>query len=148
MTVPTYVFPLIGVPVAGFGLWKLLHRKPHVQTLTVGDDDGNTATVAVPATDDDPQASVSSVPPTSDDVSQVVTEDSVPPNVVAEPDGRGGYVHRHHRRRYVPPPIVPGMIPLAPQVQTPYGVAPFSIRSPQDVQYGLNALGYGPLKID
>jgi peptidoglycan hydrolase-like protein with peptidoglycan-binding domain len=148
MTVPTYVFPLIGVPVAGFGLWKLLHRKPHVQSLTVGDDDGNTATVAVPANDDDPQASVSSVPPTSDDVSQVVTEDDVPPNVVAEPDGRGGYVHRHHRRRYIPPPITPGLIPLAPQVQTPYGVAPFAIRSPQDVQYGLNALGYGPLKVD
>ena len=148
MTVPTYVFPLIGVPVAGFGLWKLLHRKPHVQTLTVGDDDGNTATVAVPATDDDPQASVSSVPPTSDDVSQVVTEDDVPPNVVAVPDGQGGYVHRHHRRRYIPPPITPGLIPYAPQVQTPYGVAPFAIRSPQDVQYGLNALGYGPLKVD
>ena len=148
MTVPTYVFPLIGVPVAGFGLWKLLHRKPHVQTLTVGDDDGNTATVAVPATDDDPQASVSVVPPTSDDVSQVVDDSDVPPNVVVEPDGQGGMVRRHHRRRYIAPPITPGLIPYAPQVQTPYGVTPFAIRSPQDVQYGLNALGYGPLKVD
>lgn len=148
MAVPTYVFPLIGVPVAGFGLWKLLHRKPHVQHLTVGDDDGNTATVAVPVTDDDAQTSVSSVPPTSDDVSQVVTDTDVPDNVVAEPDGAGGYVHRRHRRRYIAPPITPGLIPYAPQVQTPYGVAPFAIRTPHDVQYGLNALGYGPLKVD
>lgn len=148
MTVPTYVFPLIGVPVAGFGLWKFFHRKPHVQTLTVGDDSGNTATVAVPVSDDDPQASASVVPPTSDDVSQVVDDSDVPPNVVVEPDGQGGMVRRHHRRRYIAPPITPGLIPYAPQVQTPYGVAPFAIRSPQDVQYGLNALGYGPLKVD
>jgi len=148
MPVPTYVFPLIGVPVAGFGLWKLLHRKHHVQTLTVGDDDGNSATVAVPVTDDDAQTSQSVVPPTSDDVSQVVSDSDVPDNVVAEPDGRGGYVHRRHRRRYIAPPITPGLIPYAPQVQTPYGVTPFAIRSPQDVQYGLNALGYGPLKVD
>lgn len=148
MTIPTYVFPLVGVPVAGFGLWKFFHRKPHVQSLTVGDDSGNTATVAVPVSDDDPQASASVVPPTSDDVSQVVDDSDVPPNVVVEPDGQGGMVRRHHRRRYIAPPITPGLIPYAPQVQTPYGVAPFAIRSPQDVQYGLNALGYGPLKVD
>lgn len=148
MAVPTYVFPLIGVPVVGFGLWKLLHRKHHVQTLTVGDDDGNSATVAVPTTDDDPQMSQSVVPPTSDDVSQVVSDSDVPDNVVVEPDGQGGMVRRRHRRRFIAPPITPGLIPYAPQVQTPYGVTPFSIRSPQDVQYGLNALGYGPLKVD
>lgn len=146
--IPTFVPYVAGAGLAGFGLWKFLHRKPHVQSMTVGDDAGNTATVSVPATDDDPQMSASVTPPTSDDVSQVVTDSDVADNVVAEPDGRGGYVHRRHRRRFIPPPITPGLIPYAPQIATPYGVAPLTIRSPYDVQYGLNALGYGPLKVD
>jgi len=149
-SIPTFIPVVAGAGIAGFGLWKLLkgHKHPHTQSVTVGDDSGNQATVTVPVTDDAPQVSTSSVPPTSDDVSQVVTEDDVSDNVVLEPDGRGGYVRRHHRRRYVPPPIVPGELPFAPQIRTPYGVAPFSIRSRWDVQHGLNALGYGPLTVD
>jgi peptidoglycan hydrolase-like protein with peptidoglycan-binding domain len=144
--------PLVPIALGGGGLiavWKLFFdKKVEVQTLKATDDAGNTATVAVPVTSEEPVMSQSVTPPTSDNIAQVPSEESLGVNtvVVRNPDGGSGF--RHFIRRFIAPPVVPGMLPLAPTVFTPYGPAPMVIRSPQDIQYALNALGHGPLKID
>jgi putative peptidoglycan binding protein len=133
-------FPVVPVALGGAGLfvgYKLFFEKPSVQRLTSRDrHTGASVDVAVPTTGDRPQSGASVVPPTSDDISQVPTEETFGP------------YHEHHRRHFLPPAIVPGELPMAPTVLTPFGPAPMVIRSPYDVQFALNALGHGPLPIN
>jgi peptidoglycan hydrolase-like protein with peptidoglycan-binding domain len=141
-------FPFVPVALGGAGLFAgykiFFEEKTHIQRLHAADPvTGAGVDVAVPTTTDPPVLSKSVTPPTSDDIAVVPREETLGVNTVVE-DGR----IRHHRRHYVEPPIVPGMLPLAPTVFTPYGPAPMTIRSPYDIQYALNALGHGPLRID
>lgn len=139
---------VLGVGAVGAGgwwLWKGKH-KHHAQSMKVGQD----SAIVVPTTDDDPVLSQTDVPPTSDDISEVVTDDSdevVGYNDTWEPDGYGGWRHHRYHRRYIPPPITPGLFPLAPTLVTPFGPTPLAIQSPYDVQRALNALGHGPLEV-
>jgi hypothetical protein len=132
-------FPVVPVALGGAGLfvgYKLFFEKPSVQRLSARDrHTGATVDVAVPTTGDAPVSGASVVPPTSDDVSQVPLEETY------------GYGHGR-RRHFIPPAIVPGELPMAPTVLTPYGPAPMVIRSPYDVQFALNALGHGPIPIN
>jgi peptidoglycan hydrolase-like protein with peptidoglycan-binding domain len=144
-------FPFVPVALGGAGIfaaYKLFFEdETHIQRLHASDPEtGAGVDVAVPTTSDAPVLSQSVTPPTSDNIAQVPSEQTLGVNTVVE-QGPGGIIYRHHRRRYVPPPIVPGMLPLAPTVFTPYGPAPMTIRSPQDIQYALNALGHGPIRI-
>jgi hypothetical protein len=146
-------FPFLPVALGGaglFGAYKLFfEEKTHIQRLHASDPvTGAGVDVAVPTTSDPPVLSESVTPPTSDVISQVPNDASLGVNSVVETDADGHKHFRHHRRRYVEPPVVPGMLPLAPTVFTPYGPAPMTIRSPHDIQYALNALGHGPLRID
>jgi peptidoglycan hydrolase-like protein with peptidoglycan-binding domain len=144
-------FPFVPVALGGVGLfagYKLFfEEKTHIQRLHASDPEtGAGVDVAVPTTSEAPVLSQSVTPPTSDSIAQVPSEDSLGVNTVVE-QGPNGPIYRHHRRRYLAPPIVPGMLPLAPTVFTPYGPAPMTIRSPQDIQYALNALGHGPIRV-
>jgi hypothetical protein len=140
MALPAVV--LVGL--GAVGLYELFKKKDAaVQTLTVhGDDDGAPpAQVAVPVTDDAPTPSQTDVPPTSDEVSETPTDQDLGTNVVVE-TGPSGPRFRHHHRRFIPPPIVPGTVPLAPAIVTPFGPSPLNVRTPHEIQLALNALGY------
>jgi len=146
---PFPVIPILLAAGGGFGVYKLFIEKPSVQSLRATDPTtGASVDVAVPTTSQDPESGGSVIPPTSDDVSQVPSEQSLGVQTVQvrDPDGRPRWMHR--RRRFIPPPIVPGQVPNAPLVIGPYGPMPMVVRSPFDVQHALNGLGFGPLRVD
>lgn len=146
---PLPILPILLAAGGGFGVYKLFIEKPSIQSLRATDPStGASVDVAVPTTSQDPESGGSVIPPTSSDVSQVPSEESlgVQSVQVRSPDGSLRWLHR--RRRFIPPPIVPGQVPNAPLVITPNGPMPMVVRSPFDVQHALNGLGFGPLRVD
>jgi peptidoglycan hydrolase-like protein with peptidoglycan-binding domain len=147
------VAKVAAVGVGGFVLYKLFaghggfgHR--HVQSMRMRGPGGKDATVAVPAIPDAPELGLSDAPATSPVVGDYVDEEDLGFGDALVPDGYGSWARQEWRRRFRRPPVTPGLFPLAPAVVTPYGAAPLSIRDAWDAQRALNALGYGPLKVD